>query len=438
MSQQYSVAEAKWTTVSPTILSALNIGDVSAIDFRPPMWWGRPDEIFEQRMENDTAFLAFLESGLIDQQFDMTQPIFKWRCGRPADLWTTNAKAIATTDTYISLVDPLVAPTGFTLQFTDYGVSYRVIDHNTDLSKGWVNDAADACNTRVERLTGPTVAIPVGYTAQSGAPLMSELGTPHRGITSTPGDPIWNNISMVGIYGSTSRLQMESEMVGGWGTHGRVREDIHYQHRIRKQSSTIWDYRYTGTDSQVANSQLYQSAGIVPQIKTNVMEAGSLGVNLDPVKTNDFLENLFNSELSSASKQGFVGSALFRDLRLSMAQINEVEVLGVQSGADNPMSLGSASFVITLQSGKQVTINELRKAFGSDNLTDWGFVLDAANVGVGAYRNLKEVWFDDIEVPAQQITLKSDALVDTWTVALKDESTCGVFRGGTRGLVDRG
>ena len=67
-----------------------------------------------------------------------------------------------------------------------------------------------------------------------------------------------------------------------------------------------------------------------------------------------------------------------------------------------------------------------------------GFELDAANVGVGAYRNLKEVWYDDIETPAQAITLKSDALIDTWTLALKDESTCGVFRGGSRGLVDRG
>ena len=83
-------------------------------------------------------------------------------------------------------------------------------------------------------------------------------------------------------------------------------------------------------------------------------------------------------------------------------------------------------------------VHELKKAFSAADLVDWGVTLDGANIGVGAYKNIQEVWWPgNIESPAQAITLQSDALIDTYTICVKDESTCGVIRGGTHSLVDR-
>ena len=437
MSDQLAKADGLWTTVTPSVLSALDISDISAADFRPQNWWTRPEDIQMQAIENDTAFLAFLESGMVGQEFDMSQPIVKWRVGRPADLWTTNNKAIAAADTYLDLVDSLIVRTGQTLHFTDYDVMYRVIDVDDD-GATWQNNNSDYCNVRVERLTGPAVVIAAGTICQGGIHVMSEIGVPTRGTTTTPGDPIYNLMTMVGIYGSMSNLQKESDMVGGWGTHPKIRDEIFFQHRLQKQWSMLFQHRYTGTDSQVSNSQLYMSAGVIPQIKSHVMEAGSLGVSLVGPKLNDFWELLFDNENSGSSKDHFCGSAQFRDVRKAAVEYGlDVEMLGIQSGVQNANALGTNSFVVTLNSGRKVTVHELRKAFGAANMVDWGVTLDSTNLGLGAYRNIREVWVDDIEDPAQKITLRSDALIDTWSVCVKDETTCGVIRGGTRALVER-
>lgn len=438
MSTQLTKVAGTITTVSPSQLSALSIDSMSVTANRPILWWDRDEGTFNQAVENDTAYLAFLESGLVAAKFDMTSPVIKYRVSRPADLTSFNAKAIAAADTYISLDDSLIVRTGQLLNFTDYDTQYRVLDVDDDLSSGWQNNAGDACNIKVERLVGPAVAIPANTVAQAGTAVMSELGTPGPATTSVPGDPVYNNITLMGMYCGISKLQMESTMNGAWGTHPKIRDDMYYQHRLRKQMSMLFDHRYTGVDSQLAGSQIYISAGVIPQIKSHIMEAGSLGVNLVGGKLNDFWESLFASELSSSDKVHFCGSAQFRDIRRAAVEYGmEVERLGIQSGAQNPMSLGANTMVVTLQSGRRVTVYELRKAFGAANMVDFGVTLDAGNIGVGAYKNLQEVWFENVESPLQAITKRTDAMIDTWTVCVKDESTCGVIRGGTRGLVTR-
>jgi len=161
-------------------------------------------------------------------------------------------------------------------------------------------------------------------------------------------------------------------------------------------------------------------------------------VNLVFPKLNDFWEGPFDSDLSSSAKTHFCGSAQFRDIRKTALEYGaDVEMLGIQSGVQNPQSLGANSYVVTLQSGRRITVMELKKAFGASNMVDWGVTCDAGNMGVGAYRNIQEVWVENIESPAQAITLRSDALIDTWCNCVKDESTCAVIRGGTRALVSR-
>jgi len=437
MSRQYTKADALWTTVSPSALSALDISNISAADFRPTHWWGRPDEIFEQAFENDGAFLAFLESPMIPEpSLALTQPIVKYRVGRPADMHSYVEYAVAAADTYLELADSLIVRAGFLLYFNDYSTVLRVLEVDDDHSSGWQNAATNACNVKFERLTGPSVIVPVNAVATTGGAPMSEIGVPHRGTTTTPGDPVWNSMSMTGIYGSISRLQMESAMVGGWGTHPKIRDDIYFQHRYRKQQDLLFGQRYTGTDSQVSSSQLYIGAGVIPQIKTHVIEMGSLGINATWDKINDALEQTFDSELSGSEKHHFCGSAQFRDWRkAATAGGAELKLLGIESGVKNAMALGANSFEVYLQSGRKITVHELKKAFSAANMVDYGVTVDAANLVIGNYRGISEAWFENIEVPAQQITLRSDALIDTYIVCVRDESTMAVWRGGTRGLI---
>jgi len=305
MSDQYSLARYPWTTVAPSALSALDIGTVGISDFRPTSWWERSDKIFEQEEENDTAYLAYLESQMVDQK-DLTQPLMKWRVGRPADLWTTNDVAIAAADltgagtaNYIGLADSLQVGAGTLIHFIDYGVIVRVIDVDDDESEGWVNAASTACNVKIERLSGPAVAIPAGNIAQIGSVVMGEEGTPGPGRTTTPGDPTFNTVQLVGIYGSITNLQKDSDMIGGWGTHPKIRDEVWFQHRLRKQNDLLFGRKYYGTDQLSSQGQLWLTDGVVPQIKTNVLQAGSIGVDLSWDIVNDFWENTFDSELSS-------------------------------------------------------------------------------------------------------------------------------------------
>lgn len=437
MSVKLSLARLPWTSVSPSALSALSIGDANAIDFRPKQWLDRPDAIREQAYENDQAYIAWLEQHAA-MQFGLSQVIVSWRVSRPADLHTTNTLAIASADTYISLDDSMIARTGFILDFINYGASYRVLDTDDSLANSWTNNAGGACNVKVERLSGPAVAIPAGQVCNSGHAPMGELGVPKQGITSTPGDPVWNTMSLVGIHGSISNLQMGSDMVGDWGTHAKVRADIWYQHRMAKQQQMLFGQGFVGNDTLDVEGQLYIGKGVVPQIKTHIMEAGSLGINLTWDKLNEFWESTFDSELSAATKDHFCGSAQFRDIRKAAASAGaDYEMLGIQSGVQNPMAIGANSMRITLMSGRVVNVYELRKAFSQPNLVDWGITHDANNLAVGVFGDFAERWVENIETPAQAITLRSDAVVDSWLMAVIDESTFGVIRGGTSGLIER-
>jgi len=245
-------------------------------------------------------------------------------------------------------------------------------------------------------------------------------------------------MQLVGIYGSITRVQMETEMVDGWGTHPKVRDDVWFQHKLRKQTDLLFGHSWTGEDPQGAQGQLWLADGVVPQIKSHVMNAGALGVNLTGAKLNDFLEPTFDSELSSMSKDWFCGAAQFRDVRKAALQgdpITMLEMPALQSGTQNAGTLGAKQMTIQLQSGNTIVVHELRKAFAATNMSDWGIVLDSANIGYGSFKGLREVWYNNIETPAQAITRQTDALIDTWITLMKDESTCAAIRGGTRSLI---
>lgn len=440
MSEKYVWARGPWSSVSPSALSALDIGDVNTVQFRPTYWKDRPEDMMLQEIENDGAYLAFLES-LPRQSFVMDQPLVKWRCSRPASLYTTNDYAVAAGDTYIELDDSMMAAAGRILRCPKYGTEFRVLDVDDDHSEGWVNGATNACNTYVELITGPSVAIPIGNVFHYGEGLMGEQGTPKRALTSTPGDSYWNTMQLVGLFDGITTVQQNANMVGGWGTHPKMRADVFYQHRYAKQQALLHGRRHFGTDSQGVEGQLWKADGIIPQIKSNIMSAGEQGVNLVYPVLNDFWEKLFDSELSDSTKHHFCDASQFRDIRAAAIQAGAlIESQGVISGAQavritGQDTLGVPQMTVTLQSGMNIIVHLLRKAFSAPDMKGWGVTCDAQNIAYGTYNGISEQWYENIETPAQQITLRSDAIVDTWCTVVHDESTCGVIRGGVSGLI---
>ena len=443
MSDKISLAEYPWTSVSPSALSTLDLGNIDVAENRALTWWGRPAEYWEKAVENPFGLLAFIEQADMET-FELTSPTAKWKVSRPADMWTRNSKAIAAGDIpdpgsvgYIELDDSMLISGNHTLYCPDYDVSLRVLDVDHDHSEAWANGAADACNAKVERIGGGAVDIPAGTVFNIGPVVMAEEGVPSKGITSTPGEAVWNSMQYVGIYGSITRVQDESVMNTPWGTHPKIKDEVYFQHRLRKQNAWIFGRRYTGSDSQ-GDGQMWVSDGIVAQIKNNIMNAGSVGANLVWPKLNELWENSYDSLLSAAVKHHFCGSAQFRAIRKTAIEYGaEVEMIRIQSGVQNPQTLGVPTMRVILESGKPVEVHELRQAFAAPNLVDWGITLDANNIGLGSYRGISEVWFNDIESNAQRITVISDALIDTWLLAVKDEQTCAVIRGGAQALLER-
>lgn len=444
MSAKYALARGPWTSTTPATLSALDLS-ANVTDFRPTKWLDREDRIFEQEFENDFAYIAFLQMLDVGQKFILDQPVAKWRVGRPADMETTNDVAIAAADLpgggvvgYISLAESLLVEANYLIHFVDYGVQLRVIAKDDDNSEGWQNAATTACNVKVERLSGPAVAIPAGTICHIGSAIMGELGTPSPSVTTTPGEPVFNTMQLVALKGSIGTIQMNTNMAGMWGTHEKVRAETWYQHLLHKQYDLLFGQRHYGTDSQGAQGQLWLSAGIVPQVKTNVLSAGNRGVNLTWDNLNEFWEGTFNSELSAGAKDHFCGSAQFRDIRRQAQQYGAMEgPMGIQSGVQNAQTLGANTMTVRLQSGKIVRIHELRRAFKSTNLSDWGITVDKNNIRFGTFKGWEERWVENLETPEQAITLRSDAVVDTWITCVIDESTMGVVRGGSRALLER-
>ena len=261
---------------------------------------------------------------------------------------------------------------------------------------------------------------------------MSELGTPHRGTTTTPGDPVYNFITLAAIYFNMSTMQLEAEMRGDWGTESKELDNIVNQLRRRQQFDILFAQRATWSDAD--EQQVYQGAGLVQQLQDYVLNAGSSGNTLSWKNLNDFIEPMFESSLSAMEKNAFFGSALFRDALNVARDVGRVMLIEGRETYYEP-ELGSNACTLSTDSGKRVVVREEKWAFGG-KLSDWGIVLDSNNMGAGQYRGMGEQVFANIQAP-REITTLSHAVLTSWGVNVYDDSTMGVVRGGTKGLINR-
>lgn len=414
------------TSVSP---SAIGVFDLNS-RFRPRQWDTRPEEIKMQQVENDRLLLTFMDRLPLAQR-EYTNPIMSFSIDTRLDQWTKTAKAVSASDTYLQLDSSYVVRAGYSLHFPQYGMQVMVEEVDDDFSSGWVNDATEACNVKISRtkIGGPQVAVPVGAYAYPGAPLIGELGEAKLGVTTTPGDPQYNLITFVAIYFNMSLMQINSEMVGGWGTMPKEMENIEFQLDSRVQTDLLFAQRATWSDADEA--QMYQAAGLVPQLKDHVLDVGSLGNTLTYANLVGFWDPMFESRLSSSVKDHFCGSKQFRDILKTSREAGRMVAEPAYSA-----DLGSNMYTVSTESGRTVNVHEEKWAF-SGGLADWGITLDKANLGAGGYRGMGKQWIKDIQAPSA-ITSKAHALMTSFGINVFDDSTMGVIRGGTDAMIVRG
>jgi hypothetical protein len=174
---------------------------------------------------------------------------------------------------------------------------------------------------------------------------------------------------------------------------------------------------------------IYRTNGLIPQIKDNVLNYGSVGNTATYGNISEFIDGTFESANSTNTKYVPCGEKLFMNLLNTARQESRL----AEGPAYNP-ALGVDEFMMTTAGGKTVTVAKLRFAF-MGSLADWGAVLDLGNIARGEYKDFGWKWYMDLEAPIQGLTKKTDALLGSVAVTVRDPDTCGVIKGGVSSLI---
>ena len=147
---------------------------------------------------------------------------------------------------------------------------------------------------------------------------------------------------------------------------------------------------------------------------------------------NDFFEPMFEPDTSSAHKDVICGRGLFAD-SLDTARDADRLVRSTEGETYMHPVFGSRAFDMQTGSGDSVTFIRDMKSLVK-GLSNWGFVLDAGNMGSGMYKGLGPQWFNDIQDP-DDIMRKKSAYLESFALNIFDETTMGIIKGGTNPLL---
>lgn len=392
--------------------------------FRAQLWEDSPEEVRMQQKENDAQLITFMNK-LPRASREWTNPIMRYSVDTRLDGYTTVTEELSAAATHVHLDDTYVVRAGYTLHFPESGQQCLVIS---------VDDSAKTATIDRTILGGTAAIAKLGATVLPGAPYMGELSEPLAGTTTVPGDPQYNFITMAGIYFAMSKMQLNSAMTTDFGTLPKEMENTKFQLLQRMQTSMLFANRTTWYDTSSA-SQVYVGSGLVFQLQKHTLDLGTLGHNATWPNFNDFFEPMFESSLSALKKDMFVGSALFRDLLNTARTAGRLELNPEGKTTYYSPDLGSLTFDIVTDSGKRVSVHEEKWAF-KGGLTDWGFVLDSNNLGAGQYKGLGPQWFMNLQNNNEIMKVKH-AFFASWALNVFDDSTMGIVRGGTVGIVNR-
>jgi len=414
------------STINPSKIGA-QATDVFDTAFRPFQWMHDPTQENLQQPENDSAMLTLLDK-LPRKGNEWTNPTLWWRVENRLNMHTALTVAMDSTDTYIKVGEPALLKSGYVIYFTETGEQALVVDVDGDLSEGWTNNAAAACNVQIERVTqaGPHLAASIGAEVRAGVPQMGEFGEPKEGIVTIPGDPMYNFIQLFGLRVSMSKMQRASLMQGDYGTHEQlIRENEHYL-SMQLQNTILFGRKESKNTDE---GMVYRTSGLISQLKDNVLSVGGVGNSLTYGNVSEFLDGTFESANSSATKYLPCGEQLFMNLLNTARQESHL----VDGPAYNP-NLGVDEFAMTTAGGKTVQVAKMRFAF-QGSLKDWGMVLDLGNLAKGEYKDFGWKWHMDLEAPIQGLTKITDALLGSIAITYRDPDTGGVIKGGTSPLV---
>ena len=253
--------------------------------------------------------------------------------------------------------------------------------------------------------------------------MLGESGEAKEGIFIVPGDPTYNFIKLSALYVKMSKLQRNSLMAGDAGTHEFLIKTNEHALSEMLQTELLLSRRGNANDSE--EGMVYSGNGLVAQIQSNVLSAGSAGNTLAFGELSDFVDGTFESANTSATKTIVSGE------RAYMNFLNTARQEGVLADVPhyNP-ALGVDEFMLTTGGGKNVTISKHRFAMQGE-LADSALVLDLGNLETGEFAGF-EGWkwslgLDDNSL--QGMTVGTDAIMGSMMVAVIDPDTCGYIKG---------
>lgn len=415
------------STINPSKIGAQGTSVFDTLH-RPLQWLTPPSDEGMQQPENDASLWTLLDQ-LPSQGNPWTNPTIWWKIENRLNQFTSLNRAASATDTKMDVVEAGVVKPGYIgfLPQTNEMLAVTAVDPT--YAEGWTNGAGAACNVTVSRtkLPGPSLAAAIGAEFRTGVPLMGEFGEPKEGITSVPGDPMYNFIQLFGVYIKMSRMQKESLMAGDYGTHMKLIADNEALLKQQLQTTLLLGRR--GSFEDADEGMVYLTNGIIPQLKDNVLTATKVGNSLTFQALSEFIDGTFESANTGSTKKVVCGSRLYMNILATATQ----EMKLVSEPIYNA-KVGVTEFKVKTGGGRVVTVMEMRFAF-QGSLTDWGVVLDETNVAMAEYKGFGWKWMMDLEAPLQGITTQTDALVGSVSLTIRDPDTMGVIKGGTQPIL---
>jgi len=351
----------------------------------------------------------------------LTEPVVWWTEDSRLDIHTTLSALSTASDTSLDLTDSRIATVNTFLLSPADGEVMKVtaIDHSTKVAtvtRGY-NGTAKVAKASGDKI----IAFPS---------FMGELSDPQLGHGRLPGDPVWNCISIVSETFRVSKLQQNSVVTNNWGKVEKAVIDTMLNMRRQVGKALLFNQR--GTQTTTNDGQEYISAGVYHYIKDGLLDLGLRNSNLTWPVLNDWLEQRFDEDASSQTKELLCGLWLFKAIQ---RMVRDTKMQAVEPYFEP--SLGTRVYPITTDGG--YTVNCMLDRYGlgtNEGLGDWGFLLDMAHIEGAHYNGLDFQWIQNIQ-DNKSVMYREDAYIGSFSLILKHQETMGIIRGAGQPIITR-
>lgn len=405
-----------------TVDAAVSVFDNANL-YRPLAWLDAVNELDWLNQLDNGQMLTLLDHLPADGQ-ELTNPRINWTELERLESATTLSATASSSVGSITLTDPYVVVVGSFLVTPADGEVMEVtaIDYTTKVATVTRSRGGTA---GVAKAIGDAVLVLPSY--------MAEKSGVRGGLGQYPGEPMYNYISIASESFSVTKMQENSEIYDGWGQIPRAQVETILNFRRKLGMSLYFAARDTYLTAE--EGQMYIGGGALNYIKSNILDLGSKGGNVNWITMNDYLESLFVADASSQEKSAWVGQSLYRMLLRFARENNRLDTAPYFEDT----TFKTESFVISTEEGHRVNVFLDKyglKAGEPYYLGDWGFVFDLAHIQGGHYKGMQAQWFQNIQ-DNDDVMVRKDAYFQSWALVMKHESCHGVIRGGIDRSVQR-